>query len=204
MSKAPALITVIVLMLLSSCGPKSVTSDRETLSQEARSWIPFSGQETLKYASADDTLIFTGQGKNSWFEDVLYMTDQSSLISLQTDYFAELEREELTFESTQTQFSIHYKLSRHKGDTGDWEIIEVSMSDGIYYENRIKVVINETDNTNKGELYKHRSSFSAGGVTYNDVYYLKQERRPYELFYTPTDGVIAFKLSSNQLFYLTP
>ena len=88
------------------------------------------------------------------------------------------------------------------GESGEWDILRVSLADGDFYKNEIKIVVYETDSYDKGEIFNFSSSINLGGKVYSNVYSWKQENRPLELYYNKEYGVIAFKLSSNELWTL--
>ena len=203
-TKSLLLIATIWFFILSGCGPKDVTTDPEELSAASKSWIPFEGNESVTFVFDTSKMVFTGTGKESFFETVRYKTDQGGLFNFQEDYYADLERETLGFLSPSTPFYFSYYLEKNKGVTGDWDILRVTISEGIYYSNEMKIVISESDDFDKGDNFKFKSSLALNGTTYTDVYYWKQERRPFELYYTKSHGIIGFKLSSNELWTLQP
>ena len=198
-TKTLLLINSLALILLIGCGPKEITTDPEELSNSSKSWIPFSGNESVSFIYDTNSMVFTGTGKTSYFETVRYKTDQGSLFTFQEDYYADLERETLGFVSPSTDFFFIYYLEKNKSETGDWDILTVTISEGIYYSIELKIVISETDDFDKGDNFKFQKSLTLNGETYSNVYYWKQERRPFEIYYTQTQGIIGFKLSSNEL-----
>ncbi len=198
------ILVLVLLFAFSGCGPKSITTDPEELSYLSKTWIPFSGNEEVTFfriTQDNDSLFFTftGLGKQTYFENVLYMTDQSGFITQQEDYYADLERQELIFESPSTPYFFRYYLEKNKGETGTWDILRVKIADGNYYSNEMKVVIYETDNYNKGETFEYRATKNLNGLVFYDVYLWTQERRPFELYFTQTQGIVGFKVSSNEL-----
>ena len=190
---------MLLSQFLFSCGPKSETTDTEELSVESKSWIPFEGTESVTFEMDTATMNFTGQEKETWFDNVRYMTDQSGFITVQKDYYADLQRQELKFISPSTNFFIKYSLERSKGETGDWDIFRLQLSEGNYYKNEMKIVIFETDKYDKGEHFSYKKNLTLNGQNFTDVYYLRQERRHFELYYTRQQGVIGFKLNTNEL-----
>ena len=192
-------IFAFTILLFSGCGPKSVNTDAENLKNTSLSWIPFQNSESVVFEF--DTLImtFSGTGREQYYENVRYMTDQSGFVSAQTDYYADLERQFLAFESQSTSYIINYYLERNKGETGDWDILEVSMIDGEFYSNKIKKVLYETAGVDYGEIYLYRKSMNIAGKVFTDVYYRIQDRRPFEIYYTQQQGIVAFKLSSSEM-----
>ena len=193
-------LMVVLLSFLSGCGPKEIESDMALLSDESKEWIPFAGDETVQFVSDGDTLSFSGTGITTYFDKVRYKSDQSGFFSVQEDYYASMERQELIFESSSSSYFIKYLLEKNMAETGEWEMIHISLGDGDYYNNEIRVVIRETDNFAKSESYSYKSTLTLNGVAFQDVYYLKQERRPFELYYTKSLGIIGFKLSANELY----
>lgn len=195
---------ILISTFLFSCSPKSETTETEPLSESSKLWIPFSGDERITFISVgqnQDTSVmtFTGQEKISWFENIRYMTDQSGFINFQTDYYADLERLELYFTCPATDYFLKYSIQQNKGETGDWDIFKVELADGDYYKNEMKIVIYQTDKYDKGDNFAFKSSVKLNGQVYTNVYYLTQDRRPFELYYTEQLGVIGFKLSSNEI-----
>ena len=103
-TKSLLLIATIWFFILSGCGPKDVTTDPEELSAASKSWIPFEGNESVTFVFDTSKMVFTGTGKESFFETVRYKTDQGGLFNFQEDYYADLERETLGFLSPSTPF----------------------------------------------------------------------------------------------------
>ncbi len=191
-------IFVFTILLFSGCSPKSVNSEKENLKGTSLSWIPFQNTESVVFEFDTMTMVFSGTGREQYYENMRYMTDQSGFVSAQTDYYADLERQFLAFESPTTTYIINYYLERNKGETGDWDILEVSMIDGDFYSNRIKKVLYETAGVDYGEIYLYRKSMNIAGKVFTDVYYRIQDRRPFEIYYTQQQGIVAFKLSSSE------
>jgi len=185
-----------MLILLFGCGPKSVTTDYQDLKSTSKSWIPFNGNESVVFEYDSSTMVFTGAGIEKYYDYVRHTTDQSGFFNVQKDYYAYLERQKLVFESPSTDYFITYFLERDKGDTGDWDIFRVSVGDGIYYGSEMKIVTYESDNYDKGERYSFKETVTLNGKVFNNVYFLKQERRPFEIYYTQQQGIVAFKLSA--------
>ena len=131
------------------------------------------------------------------------MTDQSGFFTYQEDYYADLERQELFFESPSTPYFFRYYLEKNKGETGEWDILRVKIADGNYYTSEMKLVIYETDTYNKGETFKFKSKATLSGQVFDSVYYWTQERRPFELYYTKEQGIVGFKISSNELWTIS-
>lgn len=193
----------LVFALLFGCGPKSITTDDQYLKETSREWIPFAGTETVVFNYDTSKMVFTGQGLNSYFDNVLYMTDQSGFFAVEKDYYANLERELLIFESPSTSYFIKYYLETSKGDVGEWDIFKVIMADGDFYKNEIKIVVYQTDSYNKGENYKYKNKITLNSIQFDSVYYWKQENRPFEIYYTKKQGIVAFKLSSQEIWTLS-
>jgi len=198
------LTIVITLTWMTACGPKSVNTGQEDLQKASRDWIPFSGTESITYVYDTNEMVFTGQGKESYYENVRYMSDQSGFFTLQEDFFADLEREEVLFETPSTDYFIKYKLERNKGETGNWEVLTVTMADGDYYSNHMKIVVYESDIYDKGEVFNFSKSSTLNGIVYDSVYYWKQERRPFEIYYTKSQGVVGFKITPKEIWTLKP
>ena len=115
---------LLVFALLFGCGPKSITTDDQYLKETSKEWISFVGNETVIFNYDTNKMVFTGQGLNSYFDNVLYMTDQSGFFAVEKDYYANLERELLIFESPSTSYYIKYYLETSKGDVGEWDIFK--------------------------------------------------------------------------------
>ncbi|MCD4697604.1 MAG: hypothetical protein K8S16_15365 [Bacteroidales bacterium] len=207
MRKSTFLINIILLLLIAivvvNCGPKSTTTEDETLSLMSKAWLPFEGAENITFEFDTSKLVFTGDGKETYFENVRYMTDQSGFFTVQEDYYADLERQHLNFESPAYPYFFSYYLEKNKGEYGSWDILKVTISDGVYYENVLKMAIFETDNFDKGESFRFQSKITLNGQSFDSVYYWKQERRPFELYYTKNQGIIGFKVSSNELWTIS-
>ena len=200
----PGYAILFLLLILSSCGPKSITTEPELLRETSKSWIPYAGEEQVTYYHDTIKIVFTGHGKESYFENIRYMSDQSGFFTYQEDYYADLERQELYFGSQSTDYFLKYYLEKGKGETGDWDIIRLKIADGNYYANDMKIVIYQSDTYDKGETYKFKPIISLNGNEYTDVYFHTQERRPFELYYTQSRGIVAFKVSSNELWTIDP
>lgn len=192
----------VIIALFSSCSPTKEDTGEASLSDASKQWIPFVGTESITFVSDTSEIVFTGQEKQSIFKNTRYNSDQSGFFTVQKDYYADMERETLYFESTSTPYYFQYYLQKYMGETGSWDILRVSIADGDYYKNEVKIVVYETDSYDKGEIFIFSSSINLGGKVYNDVYYWKQENRPLELYYNKEYGVVAFKLSSNELWTL--
>ena len=197
-------IIIVLLLALSSCGPKSVTTDPVLLQEESKSWIPFSGGQQITYYHDTNKVLFTSDGRLTYFEKVRYMSDQSGFFTYQKDYYADLEREELAFSSSSTDYFLQYTLSKGKGESGEWDLLHVEIADGSYYSNKMKIVVYQTDGFDKGEVYSYKNKVTLNGNVYDSVYYVTQERRPFELYYTPSRGIVAFKVSSNEIWTIDP
>lgn len=190
---------IVIVQVFPGCGPKSVNSEKENLKSTSLSWIPFQNSESVAFEFDTMTMVFTGTGREQYYENVRYMTDQSGFINSQTDYYADLERQFLAFESPTTTYVINYYLERNKGETGDWDVLEVSMVDGEFYSNKIKKVLYETAGIDYGEVFKYKKAITIAGKKFTDVYYRIQDRRPFEIYYTQLRGIVAFKLSSSEM-----
>jgi hypothetical protein len=190
---------IYLLILLFGCGPKSVTTDYQELKSSSKSWIPFGGYETVSFEFDTNIMVFTGFGKESYYDYLRYMTDQSGFFNVQKDYYAYFERQSLIFESPNTDYFITYFLKRSKGDTGDWDTFRISVGDGDYYKNEMKIITYESNSFDKGERYSFKERVLLNGKEFDNVYYLKQERRPFEVYYTQQQGVVAFKLSAKEI-----
>ena len=190
----------ILLSLIIGCGPSTVNTAKENLNVESRPWIPYAGNESVVYEYDTNNWVFTGSGKDIYYENVRYMSDQSGFFKVQEDYYADLERQELNLDSPYTPYFIKYYLERNKGETGDWDVIRISVGDGDYYKNEMKIVTYESDDFDKGENYKsYFPTKVLNGITFDSVYYSEQERRPFGVYYNKRYGVVAFKVSSAEL-----
>jgi hypothetical protein len=192
-------VKLIVLIFIFGCGPKSVTTEKEDLYSDSEKWIPFTGYEDVIFIHDTSEMVFSGSGRESYYENLRYMTDQGGFIGGQEDYYAELERQELFFNSTSTPYFISYFLERNKGELGDWDIFKIAVGDGDYYKNEMKIVTYETDNSDKGENFSFKNDVILNGIQFDSVYYKKQERRPFEIYYTLKQGVVGFKVSATEL-----
>jgi hypothetical protein len=201
MKRILLVISLVFIILLIGCGPKSINSEDETLDSLSVRWIPYYGSENVTFEYDESQMLFSGAGRESYFENVRYMTDQG-FIGQQEDYYANLERQDLIFNSVSTPYFIKYHLERNKGELGDWDILRVSVGDGDYYQNELKIVTFETDNSDKGENYTFKKEQVLNGITFDSVYFKKQERRPFELYFSKRYGVIAFKVSATELWII--
>ena len=195
---------LLILLVAASCSPKSVITDPEELSELSRSWIPFLGNESVVYEFDGKNMIFDGTLKQSYFETVLYKTDQSGFFTFQEDYYADLERQVLEFNLPNSPYFFKYYLEKNKTQTSDWDILKVTMADGDYYKNEIKIAVLNRDDFDKGEHFQFKASVTLAGKTFENVYYWTQERRPYELYYTQELGIVAYKVATNELWTIKP
>ncbi len=195
-------VALAFMISLIGCGPKSVTTDTENLDSISLAWIPFAGSEDVVFEFDTSRMAFYGAGRSSYYENVRYMTDQGGFIAVQEDYYADLERQNLIFNSASTPYFIRYYLERNKGELGDWDILKVSVGDGDYYQNEMKIVTYETESSDKGENFTFKPQVELSGIKFDSVYYKKQERRPFEIYYTQRLGVVAFKVSSTELWVI--
>lgn len=192
----------VLLYFFAGCGPTKEDTGIEALSESSASWIPFTGDESVTFVTDSIAMEFTGQGKQSIFENTLYSSDQSGFFTVQKDYYADLEKQTLQFNSQETPYLINYYLQKYKGESGTWDILRVSIADDQFYKNEIKIVVYETDKFDKGEIFSYSSSMNLGGQVYDSVFFHKQESRPFELYYTKKYGIVGFKLSANELWTL--
>lgn len=197
-------ILSFMIIFFSACSPSKEDTGTASLKEGSRQWIPFGGNESVTFISDTAEITFTGQGKDSLFENVRYATDQSGFFTVQKDYYADVESQTLYFKSSSTPYTFRYYLQKYMGETGEWDIIRVALLDGDYYKNEIKIVVYETDSYDKGEIFSFSSSMNLNGQVFTDVYFWKQENRPYELYYTQAEGIVGFKLASNELWSLKP
>lgn len=193
-----------LLFILIGCSPKSTTTDAELLRDASRTWIPFTGHESIVFYNDNDTIIFTGSGKESYFENFRYMSDQSGFFTFQEDFYADLERQELYFNSPSLDYFFHYALEKGKGESGNWDILKVSIANEQNYSNDMKIVVYESDDYDKGEYYSFKAEITLNGNDYRNVYYNAQEQRPFEVYYTKERGIIAFKVSATELWTVDP
>lgn len=191
-----------VLTLFSACSPSKEETGDALLSEDSKQWIPFTGNESVSFVSDTMEITFTAQGKESLLNNTRYSSDQSGFFTIQKDYYANLEQETLYFDSEGTPYFFRYYLQKYMGETGEWDILRVLIADSDYYQNEIKIVVYETDSYDKGEIFTFSSSMNLNGQVFKNVYYWKQENRPFELYYTQAEGIVAFKLSSNELWTL--
>ena len=195
---AYTVVLLSVVFLVPACGPKSVSTEKENLQSASIAWIPYQNYESVVFEYDSATMTFTGTGREEYYENIRYMTDQGGFINYQTDYYAKLERHAMSFESDTSTYVINYYLERNKGDVGDWDILEVSMVEGDFYSNKLKILLYESGSYDYGEVYQYKKSMKLAGKSFTDVYYRIQDRRPFEIYYTPQQGIVAFKLSSTE------
>lgn len=179
-----------------------MTTDTESLNPGSLDWIPFSGDEDISFVYDTSEMAYSTGGRMIYFDYLRYKTDQGGFFEGQKDYYAELERQSLVFESESTPYFISYYLERNKGELGDWDVFKVAVGDGDYYKNEMKIVTYETDSYNKGEDFDYKNQITLNGVTFDSVFYKKQDRRPFELYYTKQLGVIAFKVSATEIWMI--
>lgn len=197
-----ALLSIIVIFII-SCGPKETSTGTLELSSDSKSWIPFNGNESVTFKFDTTIAVYKGVGKESYFENLRYMSDQSGFITMQEDYYADLERITVAFESTSSPYFLNYFLEKSKGETGEWDMLYVTIADGDYYKNQLRLAVYETDEYNKGEIFNYQASKNLNGQVFTDVYYWTQKQRPFELYYTKSQGIIAYKTSSNELWVIS-
>ncbi len=195
---------IAIALTIVSCGPKSVTTDVVMLKEDSKTWVPYSGEEQIIYYQDTNKIIFTGNGKMNYFENVRYMSDQSGFFTYQKDYYADLERQEVKFTSQSSDYFLQYLLEKGKGESGEWDILRVKIADGSYYSNALKIVTWQSDSYDKGEIFDFKDKVTLNGNVYRDVYYLTQERRPFELYYNRERGIVAFKVSSAEIWTIDP
>ncbi len=183
-------VTLISLLVIvfSACSPTKEDTGEAPLSDDSKQWIPFAGTESVTFISDTSEIVFTGQEKESIFENMRYNSDQSGFFTIQKDFYADMERQILHFGSSGTPYFFRYYLQKYMGEAGSWDILRVSIADGDYYKNEIKIVVFETDKYDKGEILKYSASMNLNGQTFKKVYFWKQENRPFELYYTKEQG----------------
>ncbi|OQX78428.1 MAG: hypothetical protein B6D61_05525 [Bacteroidetes bacterium 4484_249] len=195
-------VLVFSMSLMFGCGPKSVSTEKENLQSSSKEWIPYSGNEQLVFVYDDQEIVFSSVGKQTYYDNVRYMSDQSGFFQVQEDYYADLERQLLIYTSPSTPYFLKYYLERNKGDTGDWDIMRIAVGDGNDYKNEMKIVIFETDNFDKGEYFKFTKQKIINGIKFDSVYFKQQVQRPFEISYTKKQGIVSFKPSTNETWVL--
>jgi hypothetical protein len=190
---------MLMLIFISACSVKKEEAGPVSLKDDSKLWIPFEGTESVAFVTDTSEMTFTGKGKESLYVNTRYNSDQSGFFSLQKDYYADLEQQTLIFKSPNTPYYFKYYLQKYMGATGSWDILQVTIADGEYYQNEIKMVVYESDSYDKGEVFTFSSSINLNGNVFKKVYYWKQENRPFEIYYNQEQGIIGFKLSSNEL-----
>jgi len=193
-------VSTIFPFILSGCAPQEVDKGTQLLSSSSKLWVPYVGDEIISFADTDSNrLVFQGMGYTDYLERVLYQSDQSGLFKSQQDYYANMERMNLTFASDSTNYVLNFNLEANKSEVGDFDVLRVTVSDGAFYYNTLKIVVYKTSEFNYGEVFKKRPTLTLKGRTYANVYYWQQERRPFEVYFTKTEGIIAMTLFSDQL-----
>jgi len=193
---------IIISVILFSCGPKTILTDPENLNPNSLNWIPFTGYEDIVFVYDTSEMSYSSGAREMYFENLRYKTDQGGFLGVQEDYYAALERQSMTFNSESTPYFISYYLERNKGDLGDWDVFKVAVGDGDYYKNEMKIITYESDNYDKGEDYDYKNEVTLNGIIFDSVYYKKQDRRPFEVYYTKKLGVVAFKVSSTEIWMI--
>jgi hypothetical protein len=192
----------MVAALVWGCASKSVNTATEYINQASLQWLPLNGTESLVYENDTGTLVFTGTGVETYFEKVRYKTDQDGMFKVNEDYYANMERREMRYVSDTTGYEIIILQERCKGDIGSWDVLHVTLADGFYYQNIIKIITYKTANWNYGESSMHKA-IKLNGVQYTNVYYNVQERRPRELYVNQARGIIGFTTSSEEVWTLS-
>jgi hypothetical protein len=77
-------------------------------------------------------------------------------------------------------YVIILRKTKLKAETGN--CFKVTISDNQYYSNQLRIITYETDDFNKGKNYRLQASMTLSGKVFSDVYYWKQERRPFEIY----------------------
>ena len=106
---------IAIALTIVSCGPKSVTTDAVMLREDSKTWVPYSGEEQITFYQDTNKVLFTGNGKMHYFENIRYMSDQSGFFTYHKDYYAYLEREEVKFSSQSSDYFLQYLLEKGKG-----------------------------------------------------------------------------------------
>ncbi len=202
MNRLYIVFNLVFIITIVSCSPKSTTTESENIESSSLAWIPFEGEEEVVFILDTARMVFNGSGKESYYENVRYMSDQGGFLGWQEDFYADLQRQQLIFYSISTPYFIKYYLEHNKGELGSWDILRVSVGDGDYYQNEMKIVTYETENSDKGENFTYKSQVLLNGIQFDSVYLRKQERRPFEVYYTKRQGVVAFKVSSSELWII--
>ncbi|MCD4736881.1 MAG: hypothetical protein K8R53_12625 [Bacteroidales bacterium] len=185
------LIVLVAIIFLPGCEIKSITTDTENLTDTALSWIPFNGSETVIFESDSGEIAFYGTGYESFYENVRYMSDQSGFFKLQEDYYAEMERRTLVFISESSDYIITYYLERNKSEVGAWDELRVTIADGFYYDNEIKVVPYKSFDWEFG-VSGRKPQLNLNGTLFTNVYFNEQERRPQFLYLNQQFGVVGY------------
>ncbi|MCD4745772.1 MAG: hypothetical protein K8R58_05690 [Bacteroidales bacterium] len=196
------LLLIIIFLFVISCGTKTVNTDTVYLNETSLAWIPFQGDEQVTFISSDSNeVVYHGTGKNIYFENVLYETEQTGFFSSEKNYYADMERIDLIFQSDSLAYNIKYYLETNKGSIGDWDIFKLSFSDKNF-SILMKKIVYYTDDWDYGEHFEYADSITINDNKYYNVYYFTQLSRPYEIYYTQTQGVVGFRLSDYEIWSL--
>lgn len=185
-------------IILSGCDTKSVTTSKEYLNKASLDWLPVSGNGTLVFENDSITVEFHGTGEEAWFERVLYKTDQEGTFKVQQNYYADMERRSMEFISDSTSYVFTILMKRCKGDIGAWDELYVTLSDGFYYENTVKIITYKTANWQYGES-ELAPKVVLNEKTYNNVYFRQQERRPQNLYVNSAQGIVGYNTTSDDI-----
>lgn len=140
------------------------------LSTEEKNFVPYSGNETLKFASnLGDTVIFYGQGRFSEFQEYQNITQCHDA----SDY---MERYDVYFNCDTPEINIHIDAEHNASNNA----ITISNASSFYFS------------FYSGVKNPNLNSVTFNGVTYYDVYYFSDSGFTENLHYTKKDGIIHF------------
>lgn len=192
-----------IIILIVSCEPKSINSGQYILSDASRSFIPFSGDETVVFMVDDTTTLeFYEAGVENYFETVRYKSENNGILSTQEDYYADVERLKVTFVSDSSEWIIKYLLEKHMTEIGEYDMLKVILTDEKYYEIMLKKVVYKEAEWAYGETFYEKPSVSINGSTFLNVLNWLQDKRPLSIYYTKTQGVVGFRLTPEEIWSL--
>lgn len=189
-------------VIIAGCDSKTVNTETEYLNNASLQWLPLTGNETLVFENDTSALEFHGTGEETYFENVRYKSDLEGMFKVQENYYADMQRRTIQYVSDSTNYVFTILQKRCKGDIGDWDELYVTLSDGFYYENAVKIITYKTAGFDYGESMIY-TSLKLDGKNFANVYYNEQERRPQNLYVNKAQGIVGFNTVSDDIWTIS-
>lgn len=194
---------LLLFTLLFSCKPTVVDDGTFYLNEGSKAWIVYEEGDTVRYTNQQQEYVFIAGPSDTYFETVLYDSDQSGFVGKQKDHYGDMERLEMVLNSTDNVLNIKYLLAKEKSAVTEWDMFHAYLYGELNYDILLKVAVNNDGFGEYGEQFKYHDTITIRDSLYHHVFYWEQIDRPKAIFVTKESGVVAFQFDSDSLFVLS-